>query len=152
MRSERQREPKSYRTVRLSFPLSKTGGCWKVFSRELTWFNCLWKGISSCMGCRATGMDLGGLFVKKEVMMVLTCSVSDKEVRMGSRYGNVLKLQRTGWLRDQMGCEREGRETEMSPRILAWAMGRMKSPLPGMENTEEAGVDEMKSLVWDLFF
>lgn len=54
-------------------------------------------------------MDLGGLFVKKEVMMVLTCSVSDKEVRMGSRYGNVLKLQRTGWLRDQMGCEREGR-------------------------------------------
>lgn len=27
-------------------------------------------------------MDLGELFVKKEVMMVLTCSVSDKEVRM----------------------------------------------------------------------
>lgn len=152
MRSERHREPKSYRTVRLSFPLSKTGGCWKVVSRELTWINCLWKGTSSCMGCRATGMDLGGLFIKKEVMMVLTCSVSDKEVRMGSRYGNVLKLQRTGWLRDQMGCERERRETEMSPRILAWATGRMKSPLPGMENTEEAGVDEMKSLVWDLFF
>lgn len=64
-------------------------------------------------------MDLGGLFIKKEVMMVLTCSVSDKEVRMGSRYGNVLKLQRTGWLSDQMGCERERRETEMSPRILA---------------------------------
>ena len=56
-------------------------------------------------------MDLGGLFIKKEVMMVLTCSVSDKEVRMGSRYGNVLKLQRTGWLSDQMGCERERRDS-----------------------------------------
>ena len=81
MRSERQWEPKSYRTLRLSFPLSKTGGYWKVFSREMTWFNCLWKGTSSCMGCRETGMDLRGIFIKKEVMMVLTWLVSDKEER-----------------------------------------------------------------------
>ena len=48
-------------------------------------------------------MDLGGIFTKKEVTMILTWLVSDKEVRMGSTYGNVLKLQRTGWLRDQIG-------------------------------------------------
>lgn len=115
MRSERQWEPKSYRTLRLSFPLSKTGGCWKVFSRKMTWFICLWKGTSSCMRCRETGMDLGGIFTKKEVTMILTWLVSDKEVRMGSRYGNVLKLQRTGWLRDQIGVwERKKRDRDDS--------------------------------------